>query len=157
VAGPLLGRALDDQARRRGRIDFLDQFKFAALEQAVLLLDVAFLEAEIGRGGRDLGVVSTPTCSPRAIRPLTSSSSRRSAPDIRSRSPFSPRGSHARTSLRGPPTKNEARTFLWRRRARRRRPASKAPEDARPSRRPGCGGSAAASDGFAAAARECES
>ena len=52
----LLGRALDAQARRGGRVDLLDQLDLTALEQAVQLLDVGFVEAELGRGGRDLGV-----------------------------------------------------------------------------------------------------
>ena len=52
----LVGRALDAQARRSGRVDFLDQLDVTALEEAVQLLDVGFVEAELGRGGRDLGV-----------------------------------------------------------------------------------------------------
>ena len=56
AAGALLGRALDDQARRSGRIALLDQLDLTALEQAVQLLDVSFLKAKLGRGGRDLGV-----------------------------------------------------------------------------------------------------
>ena len=39
-----------------GRVDLLDQLDFTALEQAVQLLDVGFLKAELGCGGRDLGV-----------------------------------------------------------------------------------------------------
>ena len=38
------------------RIDLLDQLDLAALEQVVQLLDVGFVEVELGRGGRDLGV-----------------------------------------------------------------------------------------------------
>ena len=56
AAGALLRRALDVQARRSGWVDFLDQLDFRALEQAVQLLDVGFVEAELGRGDRDLGV-----------------------------------------------------------------------------------------------------
>ena len=56
AAGALLGRALDVQARRSGWVDFLDQLDLRALEEAVQLLDVGFVEAELGRGGRDLGV-----------------------------------------------------------------------------------------------------
>ena len=56
AAGALLGRALNVQARRSGWVDFLDQLDFRALEQAVQLLDVAFVETEVGRGGLDLGV-----------------------------------------------------------------------------------------------------
>ncbi len=51
-----VGRALDVQARRSGWVDFLDQLDFSPLEEAVQLLDVGFVEAELGRGGRDLGV-----------------------------------------------------------------------------------------------------
>ena len=47
---------LDGQARCGGWVDFLDQLDFGALEEAVQLLDVCFVEAELGRGGRDLGV-----------------------------------------------------------------------------------------------------
>ena len=43
-------------APRSGWVDFLDQLDFAALEEAVQLLDVGFVEAELGCGGRDLGV-----------------------------------------------------------------------------------------------------
>ena len=50
------GARVDDQARRSGRVDLLDQLDLAALQQAVQLLDVGVLEAELGRGGRDLGV-----------------------------------------------------------------------------------------------------
>ena len=56
AAGALLGRALDVQARRSGWVDFLDQLDLTALEEAVQLLDVGFVEVELGRGGRDLGV-----------------------------------------------------------------------------------------------------
>jgi hypothetical protein len=56
AAGALLGRTLDHKAGRGGWVDFLDQLDFTALEQAVQLLDVGFLEAELGRRGRDLGV-----------------------------------------------------------------------------------------------------
>ena len=52
----LLGRAHDVQAPRGAWIDLLDQLDLAALEQAVQLLDVGFVEAKLGRGGRDLGV-----------------------------------------------------------------------------------------------------
>jgi hypothetical protein len=55
-----LGRGLDDQARRNGRIDLLDQLDLTALEEDVQHLDVAVLETESGRGGRDLGVCEHP-------------------------------------------------------------------------------------------------
>ncbi len=56
AAGALLGRALDVQARRTGRVDVLDQLDLTALEEAVQLLDVGVVEVELGRGGRNLGV-----------------------------------------------------------------------------------------------------
>jgi hypothetical protein len=56
AAGALLGRALNVQARRSGWVDFLDQLDSRALEEAVQLLDVGFVETELGRGGLDLGV-----------------------------------------------------------------------------------------------------
>src|SRR3984893_5659515 len=55
AARALLGRALNAQARRNGWVDFLDQLDFRALEEAVQLLDVAFVETELGRGSFDLG------------------------------------------------------------------------------------------------------
>ena len=55
AAGPLVGRALDDQART-GRVDLVDQLDLAALERTVQLLGVGVLKAELGRGGRDFGV-----------------------------------------------------------------------------------------------------
>jgi hypothetical protein len=55
-AGARLGGALDAHARRSGRIDLLDQLDLAALEQAMQLLDVGVLKAELGRDDRDLGV-----------------------------------------------------------------------------------------------------
>jgi hypothetical protein len=55
AAVALRGGALDVEARR-GWVDLLDQLDLAALQQAVQLLDVGFLEADLGRGGRDLGV-----------------------------------------------------------------------------------------------------
>ena len=56
AADALLGRALDGRTRCSGRVDFLDQLDFGVLEKAVQLLDVGFVEAELGRGGRDLDV-----------------------------------------------------------------------------------------------------
>ena len=56
AAGALLGRALDVQTRGSGWIDLLDQLDFTALEEAVQLLDVGFLKAEISDRGHDLGV-----------------------------------------------------------------------------------------------------
>ena len=38
------------------RVDLLDQLDLSPLEEAVQLLDVGFVEVELGRGGRDLGV-----------------------------------------------------------------------------------------------------
>ena len=56
AAGALLGRAINVQARRGCRIELLDQLDFTALDEAVQLLDVALIEADVGRRGRDLRV-----------------------------------------------------------------------------------------------------
>jgi hypothetical protein len=48
--------ALDVHARSSGWIDLLDQLDLTALQEAMQILDIAFLEAELGRCGRDLDV-----------------------------------------------------------------------------------------------------
>ncbi len=52
----LVGRALDVHARPSGRVDFLDQLDLKALEEAMQLLDVDLVKAELSCGDRDLGV-----------------------------------------------------------------------------------------------------
>ena len=56
AAGALLGRTLDVQTRGSGWVDLLDQLDSIALEEAVQLLDVGFLKAEISDRGHDLSV-----------------------------------------------------------------------------------------------------
>ena len=56
AAGALLGRTLVISRCRERRVDLLDQLDLSPLQEAVQLLDVGFVEVELGRGGRDLGV-----------------------------------------------------------------------------------------------------
>ena len=51
----LSGRAFHLRRRERG-IDLFDELDLGPLEEAVQLLDVGFVEVELGRRGLDLGV-----------------------------------------------------------------------------------------------------
>jgi hypothetical protein len=52
----LVRRPLDLAARRRRRIDLLDQLDLRPLEEAVQLLQVCLVEIELRNGSLDLGV-----------------------------------------------------------------------------------------------------